>query len=177
MLPCAEVSVDQQYALGTDWRQARHGSMAALQGAGQRRNRGTRCICLGASARIFRGHASLALLTEAPQEGRGSSEGRACAASLGRVRLDRVLLCLAEQGEKATPGRGRTHGRTGLAHVLLGSVAEKLAAFPRPVPTIPDKMAQELRAVGPGAQSRRATGLTSGSSVSSSSDTLTGLVK
>jgi nucleotide-binding universal stress UspA family protein len=40
-----------------------------------------------------------------------------------------------------------THGRTGLSHVLLGSVAEKLARLaPVPVVTVPDDMAQSLRA-------------------------------
>ena len=40
-----------------------------------------------------------------------------------------------------------THGRTGLSHVLLGSVAEKLARLaPVPVVTVPDAAAQNLRA-------------------------------
>jgi universal stress protein A len=40
-----------------------------------------------------------------------------------------------------------THGRTGLSHVLLGSVAEKLARLsPVPVVTVPDTAAQNLRA-------------------------------
>jgi universal stress protein A len=40
-----------------------------------------------------------------------------------------------------------THGRTGLSHVLLGSVAEKLARLaPVPVVTVPDQTAQSLRA-------------------------------
>jgi universal stress protein A len=40
-----------------------------------------------------------------------------------------------------------THGRTGLSHVLLGSVAEKLARLaPVPVVTVPDEAAQNLRA-------------------------------
>ena len=40
-----------------------------------------------------------------------------------------------------------THGRTGLSHVLLGSVAEKLARLsPVPVVTVPDAAAQSLRA-------------------------------
>ena len=40
-----------------------------------------------------------------------------------------------------------THGRTGLSHVLLGSVAEKLARLsPVPVVTVPDVVAQNLRA-------------------------------
>jgi universal stress protein A len=40
-----------------------------------------------------------------------------------------------------------THGRTGLSHVLLGSVAEKLARLaPVPVVTVPDETAQKLRA-------------------------------
>ena len=39
-----------------------------------------------------------------------------------------------------------THGRTGLSHVLLGSVAEKLARLsPVPVVTVPDAAAQNLR--------------------------------
>ena len=40
-----------------------------------------------------------------------------------------------------------THGRTGLSHVLLGSVAEKLVRLsPVPVMTVPDEAAQTLRA-------------------------------
>lgn len=40
-----------------------------------------------------------------------------------------------------------THGRTGLAHVLLGSVAEKLVRLAKvPVLTVPDEAAQGLRA-------------------------------
>lgn len=40
-----------------------------------------------------------------------------------------------------------THGRTGLSHVLLGSVAEKIARLsPVPVVTVPDATAQKLRA-------------------------------
>lgn len=40
-----------------------------------------------------------------------------------------------------------THGRTGLAHALMGSVAEKLARLsPVPVLTVPDEAAQGLRA-------------------------------
>ena len=39
-----------------------------------------------------------------------------------------------------------THGRTGLSHVLLGSVAEKLVRLaPVPVVTVPDKAAQNAR--------------------------------
>ena len=39
-----------------------------------------------------------------------------------------------------------THGRTGLSHVLLGSVAEKLVRLsPVPVLTVPDETAQKLR--------------------------------
>ncbi len=39
-----------------------------------------------------------------------------------------------------------THGRTGLSHALLGSVAEKLARLsPVPVLTVPDAAAQKLR--------------------------------
>ncbi len=39
-----------------------------------------------------------------------------------------------------------THGRTGLSHVLLGSVAEKLVRLsPVPVVTVPDEVAQNLR--------------------------------
>jgi universal stress protein A len=39
-----------------------------------------------------------------------------------------------------------THGRTGLSHVLLGSVAEKLARLsPVPVLTVPDQQAQLTR--------------------------------
>jgi len=39
-----------------------------------------------------------------------------------------------------------THGRTGLAHVLLGSVAEKLVRLSAvPVLTVPDDAAQGLR--------------------------------
>ncbi len=39
-----------------------------------------------------------------------------------------------------------THGRTGLSHLLLGSVAEKLARLsPVPVMTVPDELAQKLR--------------------------------
>jgi nucleotide-binding universal stress UspA family protein len=39
-----------------------------------------------------------------------------------------------------------THGRTGLSHVLLGSVAEKLARLsPVPVLTVPDEHAQLTR--------------------------------
>jgi universal stress protein A len=39
-----------------------------------------------------------------------------------------------------------THGRTGLSHVLLGSVAEKLARLsPVPVLTVPDQQAQAKR--------------------------------
>jgi nucleotide-binding universal stress UspA family protein len=40
-----------------------------------------------------------------------------------------------------------THGRTGLTHVLLGSVAEKLARLaPVPVVTVPDEAVRSLRA-------------------------------
>jgi universal stress protein A len=39
-----------------------------------------------------------------------------------------------------------THGRTGLTHVLLGSVAEKLARLsPVPVVIVPDSAAQKVR--------------------------------
>lgn len=39
-----------------------------------------------------------------------------------------------------------THGRTGFSHLLLGSVAEKLARLsPVPVVTVPDQAAQNLR--------------------------------
>lgn len=39
-----------------------------------------------------------------------------------------------------------THGRTGLTHVLLGSVAEKLARLsPVPVMIVPDDVAQQVR--------------------------------
>jgi nucleotide-binding universal stress UspA family protein len=39
-----------------------------------------------------------------------------------------------------------THGRTGLSHLLLGSVAEKLVRLsPVPVMTVPDQTAQPLR--------------------------------
>ncbi len=40
-----------------------------------------------------------------------------------------------------------THGRTGLSHVLMGSVAEKVTRLsPVPVVTVPDTAAQNLRA-------------------------------
>jgi universal stress protein A len=40
-----------------------------------------------------------------------------------------------------------THGRTGLSHLMLGSVSEKLARLsPVPVVTVPDEAAQKLRA-------------------------------
>ncbi|HEX2877275.1 MAG TPA: universal stress protein [Polyangiaceae bacterium] len=40
-----------------------------------------------------------------------------------------------------------SHGRTGLSHVLLGSVAEKLARLsPVPVVTVPDEAVRSLRA-------------------------------
>jgi len=40
-----------------------------------------------------------------------------------------------------------THGRTGLSHLVLGSVAEKLARLaPVPVVTVPDQAVQRLRA-------------------------------
>ena len=43
-----------------------------------------------------------------------------------------------------------THGRTGLSHLLLGSVAEKLVRLsPVPVLTVPDDAAQGIRASGP----------------------------
>jgi universal stress protein A len=39
-----------------------------------------------------------------------------------------------------------THGRTGLSHILLGSVAEKLVRLsPVPVLTVPDEVAQHQR--------------------------------
>lgn len=39
-----------------------------------------------------------------------------------------------------------THGRTGLSHILLGSVAEKLVRLsPAPVLTVPDEVAQHQR--------------------------------
>jgi len=39
-----------------------------------------------------------------------------------------------------------THGRTGLSHLLLGSVAEKLVRLsPVPVMTVPDEAVQKLR--------------------------------
>jgi nucleotide-binding universal stress UspA family protein len=39
-----------------------------------------------------------------------------------------------------------THGRTGLAHALLGSVAEKLTRLAHvPVLVVPDEAAQNLR--------------------------------
>jgi len=40
-----------------------------------------------------------------------------------------------------------THGRTGLSHLMLGSVSEKLARLaPVPVVTVPDEAVQRLRA-------------------------------
>jgi len=57
-----------------------------------------------------------------------------------------TLLDELKQGQHDAVVVG-THGRTGLAHVLLGSVAEKLVRLSRiPVITVPDEVAQRLRA-------------------------------
>lgn len=56
-----------------------------------------------------------------------------------------ALLSELKQGQHELAVVG-THGRTGLAHVLLGSVAEKLVRLsPVPVLTVPDDAAQKLR--------------------------------
>jgi nucleotide-binding universal stress UspA family protein len=57
-----------------------------------------------------------------------------------------ALLHEIKQGKHQLVVLG-THGRTGLSHVLLGSVAEKLARLsPVPVLTVPDEWAQRMRA-------------------------------
>jgi len=57
-----------------------------------------------------------------------------------------VLINELKQGKHDLVVVG-THGRTGLSHVLLGSVAEKLARLaPVPVVTVPDEAAQSSRA-------------------------------
>lgn len=55
------------------------------------------------------------------------------------------LLHALQQGQFDLVVMG-THGRTGLSHLLLGSVAEKLVRMsPVPVLTVPDETAQKLR--------------------------------
>lgn len=71
--------------------------------------------------------------------------GTACASRLISGDPASVLLHELKDGTHDLVVLG-THGRTGLSHVLLGSVAEKLVRLsPVPVVTVPDDAARQRR--------------------------------